>query len=146
MRRFYRGVSPTGKPWKRSKASKRKGRRTLVRTGALRDSIRATVSRGELKVGTDLWYGIISQQGGEIDAEYKFKPSTGGGGGGIARLGEVPNLPALVRRAGRAALRRPQRRRARKVRLPARRFLGVSKKDRAEMTKILKAALAAAAK
>ena len=145
VQRFHKGVSPTGRPWKRSKASRKRGGRTLVRTGRLRDSIRAVVNRGQLQVGTDVWYAIIAQQGGQIDAQYKFKP-TRGGGGGLRGLGDLPNLPSLIRKTRRAAFKSARPRKARNVRLPARRFLGVSKKDRADMTKIIKAALEEAAK
>ena len=73
--RFYSQTSPTGKRWKSSKAARKKRRLTLVRTGALRDSIRTVVSGGKVEVGTDVYYARIHQQGGRIDAKYRRKGS-----------------------------------------------------------------------
>ena len=58
---FYRG-GPEGAPWKPLKDAS--GRKPLVRTGALRDSIRAEVADRELTVGSALPYAAIHQRGG----------------------------------------------------------------------------------
>ena len=135
--RFYSQTSPTGKRWKPSKAAKRKRRLTLVRSGDLRDSFRVVQSGGGVEVGTDIYYARIHQQGGPIDAEYK---RTGGRTTGI-RLASLKSLLAPgasnAAKLAQAVLRRQRRKKARKVRLPARRFLGVSKRDRKRTTQIL---------
>ena len=134
--RFYSQTSPTGKRWKRSKAARKQRRLTLVRTGDLRESIRVVQSGGKVEVGTDIWYAKIHQRGGPIDAEYKRKS-------GKTSSFKVPSLPNLSPNASsslrlaQSALRRQRRKAARKVKLPARKFLGVSKRDRKRTTKIL---------
>ena len=140
--RFYSQTSPTGRRWKKSKAAKRKRRPTLVRTGDLRESFRATIHGGQLMVGTDIWYARIHQQGGPIDAEYKRR--RGSKGTGISfRPPRLPRAPSLdpsassAARLAKSALRSRRRVKARKVRLPARKFLGVSKRDRKRTTEIL---------
>ena len=137
--RFYSQTSPTGRRWKPSKAAKRKRRLTLVRTGDLRDSIRVAMSAGRVEVGTDIWYARIHQQGGPIDAQYKRK-SGRTATPRLPRLGSLtPNASSALKLA-QSALRRRRirgRHKARNVRLPARRFLGVSKRDRKRTTQIL---------
>ena len=134
--RFYAQTSPTGRRWKRSKAAKKKRRLTLVRTGDLRDSFRVVLSRGKVEVGTDIYYARIHQQGGPIDAEYKTR-----GKAGISATFKLPTLSHLkpgassAAKLAQSAFRR--RKAARKVKLPARKFLGVSKRDRKRTTKIL---------
>ena len=137
--RFYSQTSPTGRRWRRSKAAKRKRRLTLVRTGDLRESFRVVMSAGKVEIGTDIWYAKIHQQGGPIDAEYKRKS-------GRTALPKLPRLGALTVNASSAAklaqsaLRRQRirgRHQARQVKLPARKFLGMSKRDRKNTTKIL---------
>ena len=131
--RFYSQTSPTGRRWKPSKAARKKKRLTLVRTGTLRDSIRVVVSGGKAEIGTDVWYARIAQQGGKIDAKYRRKGSRTG----AFRLGSLtPNATSAAKLA-KSALRRQRRQKDRNVKLPARRFLGVSKRDRKRTTKIL---------
>ena len=136
--RFYAQISPTGRRWKPSKAAKKKRRLTLVRTGDLRDSFRVVLSRGKVEVGTDIYYARIHQQGGPIDAEYKTR-----GKAGVSASFTLPSLAGLTPGASSAAklaqsaFRRQRRKAARKVKLPARKFLGVSKRDRKRTTKIL---------
>ena len=139
--RFFSQTSPTGRRWKPSKASKRKRRPTLVRTGDLRDSIRVAMSPGKVGIGTDLYYARIHQQGGPIDAEYTTRSKAG-----VTASFRLPSLSHLTpsasspARLAKAALRRGRvrrRQKARRVKLPARKFLGVSKRDRKRTTKIL---------
>ena len=144
--RFYSQTSPTGRRWKPSKAAKRKRRPTLVRTGDLRDSFRVVMSGGKVEVGTDIWYARIHQQGGPIDAEYKTR-----GKAGVSAAFRLPTLTHLMPSAtsaaklAQSALRGPAPGAASDggslgshfVRLPARKFLGVSKRDRKRTTKIL---------
>ena len=142
--RFYSQTSPTGKRWKRSKAAKRKRRPTLVRTGDLRDSIRAVQSGGKVEIGTDIWYARIHQQGGPIDAQYKQKSGRTKGRSRFA-LPVTPGVGSAAKLTRAALVRDRIRRRAkaRKVRLPRRSFLGVSKRDRKRTTQILVDALKA---
>ena len=146
--RFYSQTSPTGKRWKRSKAARRKRRPTLVRTGDLRDSIRAVMSAGKVEIGTDIFYGRIHQTGGKIDATYKAKGGSRGSAG--LKLPSAPNLrpgASSAAKLAQSALRRERgRRKLRNVRLPARKFLGVSKRDRKRTTQILIAGLSEALK
>ena len=136
--RFYSQTSPTGKRWKPSKAAKKKRRLTLVRTGDLRESIRVVQSAGMIGVGTDIYYARIHQQGGPIDAEYKTR-----GKAGISATFKLPTLSHLkpgassAAKLAQSAFRRQRRKAARKVKLPARKFIGVSKRDRKRTTKIL---------
>ena len=105
--------------------------------------------RGDsIRVGTNIWYaGILHQHGGELDATYKAKS-------GRTKAPSLPKLPTLTppdassaARVAAAAVRRNvpsgsrARRRARRVRLPARRFLGVSPRDRRRTIKILMQAM-----
>ena len=134
--RFYAQTSPTGRRWKRSKAAKKKRRLTLVKTGDLRDSFRVVMSRGRVEVGTDIWYARIHQQGGPIDAEYKRKS----GKTGSLKLPSLGNLKpgaSSAAKLAQSAFRRQRRQKARQVKLPARKFLGVSKRDRKRTTQIL---------
>ena len=128
--RFYAQTSPTGRRWKRSKAAKKKRRLTLVSTGDLRDSFRVVLSAGKVEVGTDLYYARIHQQGGPIDAEYKRKS----GKTASFKLPSFSNLTPSAARLARSAFRRQRGQKARKVKLPARKFLGVSKRDRKRTT------------
>ena len=133
VQRFWKSESPTGRRWKPSKLARRERRRTLVRTGDLRDSFVVRVRRGRLELGTDIFYARILQQGGPIDAEYKRRS-------GRTTQPKLPSLPSFQaglsspeRIAQQLARTRAIRKRqlpARRVRLPARRFLGVSKRDR----------------
>ena len=135
-------TSPTGKRWKRSKASR-------SASGARPSSARATcairsarcMSAGKVEIGTDIFYGRIHQTGGKIDATYKAK----GGARGSAGLNLRPGASSAVKLA-QSALRRQRQRKLRNVRLPARKFLGVSKRDRKRTTQILITGLSEALK
>ena len=145
--RFFKKAGPTGRPWKRSKRSGRRGRTTLVDSGALRDSISAVVKDGQLQVGTNIWYAHFHQQGGQIDAAYRQRTgSSRGAGVSLRALSSGISAERLARAAARGAKRNAKPGKVRRVKLPRRPFLGVSKKDRADMTKIIKAALEEAAK
>ena len=134
--RFFSQTSPTGKRWRPSKAARKKKRLTLVRSGALRASIRTAVSGGKVEIGTDVYYAKIHQQGGRIPAKYRRKSSRTSFLK-VPRFGSLtPNASSAVKLA-QSALRRRSRQKDRQVKLPARRFLGVSKRDRKRTTKIL---------
>lgn len=149
VQRFWKQRGPTGRPWKKSKAARKARRRTLVRTGDLRDSMRVVVSGDRLEIGTDIWYGRIHQVGGPIDAEYRRKS-------GKTTAPKLPSLPTAFPTASsaeaiaKAALRlrtvRKRQSRARRVLLPARRFLGVSRRDRKNTLAIMIAAIEKAMK
>ena len=136
--RFHSKTSPTGRPWKLTKRSRRKGRKSiLVDKGVLRDSIEVSLREDKLRVGTDLWYARVHQEGGKIDAKYRLKEQS--------LIGTI-SLRALATAGGRARkiasikkrlLQGSSGRKARNVRLPARKFLGVSKRERKRTTKIL---------
>ena len=134
--RFYAQTSPTGRRWKRSKAAKKKRRLTLVRTGDLRDSFRVVQSGGKVEVGTDLYYARIHQKGGPIDAEYKRK-SGKTSSFKLPSFGDLTPGASSAAKLAQSAFRRQRRKTARKVKLPARKFLGVSKRDRKRTTQIL---------
>ena len=154
--RFYSKTSPTGRQWKRTKrrrAAFRDGRvqrgSTLVLTGDLRESIRAVVSGGSVAVGTDIWYGRLHQEGGRLDARYRLRAKSGAGSVGrmtvnpanISRLIRMANNPGRPGAAARQALSalggKSRALKQRRVRIPPRKFLGVSKRDRKRTTQIL---------
>ena len=93
---------------------------------------------GKLYIETDVWYGRLQQEGGKIDAQYQRKARKGGGKLSIRSLatsrGRSRAVSALLRRA----LTGPGLLKARNVRLPPRRFIGVSKGDRRGITKLLR--------
>ena len=110
----------------------------MVRTGDLRESFRVVRSPGKVEVGTDIWYGRIHQQGGQIDAEYKRKRGkTASLKLKLPRFGSLTPNASTAAKLVQSALRRQRRQKARKVKLPARKFLGVSKRDRKRTTQIL---------
>ena len=125
--RFYSQTSPTGRRWRQSKAAKRERRRTLVDTGQLRDSFQVTESGGNVQIGTDIRYARMLQQGGPINATYRQRTD-------VRRLARDIAKPGTqsAKRVARQVLRK-----SRRVIIPARRFLGVSKADRRRSTKIL---------
>lgn len=95
-------TGPDGDAW----APNSEGTETLVRSGALLDSIDYEVSGGAAEVGSSLVYGAIHQFGGTI----------------------VPKqAEALVFRIGGRTIR------AKKVEIPARPYLGLSAANRAEI-------------
>ena len=134
--RFYSQTSPTGRRWKPSKAAKKKRRLTLVRTGDLRDSFRVVMSAGKVEVGTNIWYAKIHQRGGPIDAEYKRK-SGKTSSFKLPSFGDLTPGASSAAKLAQSAFRRQRRKTARKVKLPARKFVGVSKRDRKRTTQIL---------
>ena len=127
VQRFYSQTSPTGKRWKPSKAAKKKKRLTLVKTGALRESFEVKLGRDGVYIGTNVWYSRVHQQGGPINAHYKNRTN-------LKRLARDIAAPTAqgAKRIAKQALKKRRR-----VRLPARRFLGISKRDRKRTTKIL---------
>ena len=150
MARFIRGETPTGRPWKRSKAAKKGKRKTLVRTGILRDSIQDRVTQGgELHVGTDVYYAALHQQGGVADAEYKQRrraKSTQSVFRQAVSIASLTSLDQLAAGATRRNFRVSQRRRAkaRRVRLPKRQFLGISAANRRSIAALIERHLEAA--
>ena len=103
----------------------------------LRDSFRVVQSGGGVEVGTDVYYARIHQQGGPIDAEYKRKSGRTTGIRLPSLQGLLSPSASSAAKLAQSALRRQRRKTARKVKLPARRFLGVSKRDRKRTTQIL---------
>ena len=135
--RFYSKTSPTGRLWKRSKRSRRKGRSTLVDSGALRDSIEATFQGDKLLIGTDVWYGRLHQEGGKIDATYRRRPTSRKLRFSVRSIATAGGRSRKIKSIIRGLLRGSALGKARNVRLPPRKFLGASKRDRKRTTKIL---------
>ena len=150
--RFYSKTGPTGRRWKPRKARGRAARKgsLLVRTGDLRDSIRAVVGDGKVEIGTDIWYGRLHQQGGRLDAKHRLRARYRGAGIGrirvnaasvkkLARIADGQGTDAAVKAARETLAALGGRKRAarqRQVRIPARPFLGTSSRDRASARRI----------
>jgi phage virion morphogenesis protein len=68
MRRFDEQHGPDGAPWLPSKAAKKEGRKTLIKTGNLRNRFTHNVLPGNAGVewGTNVVYAAIHQFGGTI--------------------------------------------------------------------------------
>ena len=136
--RFHSKTTPAGRPWKPTKRSRRKGRKSiLVDKGVLRDSIEVSIREDKLSIGTDVWYGRLHQEGGKTNATYRQKPQSLIGSLSVRSLatarGRSRKLGSILKRL----LQGSAGRKARNVRLPPRKFLGVSKRGRKRTTKIL---------
>lgn len=107
--RFEHGRGPGGVPWKRSWRVEHGGGQTLVDSGRLRGSIVAQPSDTDVIVGTNARYAAIHQFGGTITAK---------------------RAKALRFRVGDKWLFR------KRVRIPARPFLGLDADDRADILDI----------
>ena len=154
--RFYSQTSPTGRRWRQLKRPRYKpalGKRSriaLVYRGDLRDSIRAVTTSGRLEVGTDIWYGRLHQEGGRLDSRYRVRAKYRGEGIGRftanpANIARLIKLAANPNQATGAAARQTlanlggkgRAAKQRRVYIPPRKFLGVSKRDRKRTTQIL---------
>ena len=136
--RFYTKTSPTGRPWKATKRSRRKGRKSiLVDRGLLRDSIEASIQGDKLYVGTDAWYGRIHQEGGKIKAKYRGRAISRKLRFSVRSITTAAGRSQKIKSIIKGFLRGGGRSKARNVRLPPRKFLGASKRDRKRTTKIL---------
>ena len=153
--RFKRGQTPTGRPWKKSASAKRENRRTLVDTGHLRDSIVYKVGAGgTLAIGSGVFYGDLHQKGYRVRIKPKSRTRTSASKILERKIGaNLPNfrLPPVGspfarfrqlqnRMRPKINFNVPGRRRARRIqtrRIPARRFLGMSKANRRTMSKRL---------
>ncbi|HQK38756.1 MAG TPA: phage virion morphogenesis protein, partial [Flavobacterium alvei] len=49
--RFFFSVDPEGRPWIPSRSALKEGRRTLVKSGRLRDSVNTNVTTNKIEVG-----------------------------------------------------------------------------------------------
>jgi phage virion morphogenesis protein len=105
--RFRTGVAPDGASWKPSVRATKKGGKTLLDHGHLRDSITHDADDKTAVVGSNLIYAAIHQVGGIIRAK----------AGGMLTF----NIPGVGWR------------RVAKVTIPARPYLGVSDRDRVEI-------------
>lgn len=103
MERFDKEIDPSGKPWQKSWRAKLQKGKTLQNTGRLRDSIHKVVNGTRVSLATNVKYAGTMQNGAVITAKgggyLTFKTPTGG----WVRL--------------------------KSVKVPARRFLGLSKDD-----------------
>ena len=137
--RFFTKTSPTGRPWKATKRSRSgKGRKSiLVDRGSLRDSIEASMQGDKLYVGTDVFYGRIHQEGGKINATYRRKATSRKLRFSVRSITTAAGRSQKIKSIIKGFLRGGSRSKARNVRLPPRRFLGASKRDRKRTAKIL---------
>lgn len=123
--RFQRQVDPDGNPWaplNPTYAAGKRGTKILQEmgmAGGLLGSINAQTTPSRFAIGTNKIYGAIQHFGGTIVAK---------------------NYPALVFRMGGKLCW------ARKVTIPSRRFLGLSREDRAEIPLLAQDILDALAK
>ena len=136
--RFRSKTTPTGRPWKPTKRSRRKGRKSiLVDRGVLRDSIEVSIREDKLYVGTDVWYGRLHQEGGKSTATYRQKAQSLIGSISFRTIATKRGRSLKIRSILKRLLGGAAGRKARNVRLPARKFLGVSKRERKRTTQIL---------
>jgi len=108
--RFKQQQGPTGKFWKRSNAARRENRKTLIKTGRLFNSIEATYDKKEIQVGSDVKYARFAQLGGRAQLKGRYR---------IRNNKKSKRKPPVSKR------------------VVARKFLGVGKRDRKEINKIL---------
>lgn len=103
MERFDKEIDPDGKPWQKSWRAKVQSGKTLQNTGRLRDSIHKVVKGNSVSLATNVIYAGTMQNGAVITPKngkfLTFRTPTGG----WVRL--------------------------RSVKIPARRFFGLSKDD-----------------
>ena len=118
IERFQAEKSPEGKKWKQSIRAREEGGKTLIKSAALRSSIRSEASAEGLAVGTN-----------DIRAAtHQF---------GDSRIIKAKRKKALrFRVSGRWVSKKEV-----KVTIPARPFLGVSEEDEEEIKKLLGKAL-----
>ncbi len=118
IERFQAEKSPEGKKWKQSIRAREEGGKTLIKSAALRSSIRSEASAEGLAVGTN-----------DIRAAtHQF---------GDTRIIKAKRKKALrFRVSGRWVSKKEV-----KVTIPARPFLGVSEEDEEEIKKLLSQAL-----
>ena len=93
------------------------------------------MSRGKVEVGTNIWYCKNPPIGAaRLTRPYKRK-SGKTGSLKLPRIGSLtPGASSVGLSWRNSALRSQRRKTARKVKLPARKFLGVSKRDRKRTT------------
>ncbi|WP_068087470.1 phage virion morphogenesis protein [Polycladidibacter stylochi] len=85
-------TSPSGEPW----AANREGSETLVKTGALRDTIDLRLEGDDIIVGTPMIYGAIHQFGGTIvPKEAQHLVFNAGGRKIFAKQVTIPARPFL---------------------------------------------------
>ena len=119
--RFYTKTSPTGRPWKATKRSRRKGRKSiLVDRGLLRDSIEASIQGDKLYVGTDVWYGRVLQEGGKISATYRRRAVSRKLRFSVRSITTAAGRSRKIKSIIKGFLRGGRLSKARNVRLPAR--------------------------
>ena len=108
--RFKQQQNPTGRFWKKSKAARKENRKTLIRTGNLMRSIEATYDKREIQVGTDVKYGHFFQVGGTVKLKGDYR---------LRRRRGSKRKPPVTRR------------------IVQRKFLGIGKRDRKTINKLL---------
>ncbi len=118
-RRFRRQVGPEGSPWPPSIRARVQGGETLTDTRRLRRSIVHRADDREVVVGTNVEYAAVHQYGAEIEAK------------------RAPRLRFRLPGAGWVSPRR--------VRIPARPFLGLDDHDEGAIERIVGRYLGAAA-
>lgn len=114
MERFQAQETPEGTKWEESRRARESGGKTLIRTSALKTSIKSESSSAGLAVGTNLIYAATHQFGDE-------------------RTIRAKNGKYLKFKIGDRWVNKPSVR----VTIPARPFLGISDKDNEEIKEIL---------
>ena len=138
--RFYKQVTPTGRPWKKSKLARKQRRKTLILSERLLRSVEALTANRELQIGSDVRYAGAHQKGAWIRPGPRARSRTSTG------IALSVDLRIRSTGQGRVRLRARQRRyyaardqnKARSFRIDRRPFVGVSKSDRAALRELLK--------
>ena len=140
--RFDKQQTPTGKPWKRSKLAKKQRRKTLIKTGALKESIEYHATKEQLTVGSDVFYAHPHQFGAYVKPKRREDRYSGINLSVNARVtsGGVVKLRLKNRRIRDA--RNPSKRRT--FRIDRRPFLGIGKLERAAIRETIKKTIEAA--
>lgn len=112
--RFQAQETPEGTKWEESLRASENGGKTLIRTSALRTSIKTEVNSTGLAVGTNLIYAATHQFGDERTIR--------------AKNGKYLKFKIGDRFVSKQSVR---------VNIPARPFLGISEKDNEEIREIL---------
>ncbi|MGN0153503.1 MAG: phage virion morphogenesis protein [Lachnospiraceae bacterium] len=112
--RFQAQETPEGTKWEESRRASESGGKTLIRTSALRTSIKTEVNSTGLAVGTNLIYAATHQFGDERTIR--------------AKNGKYLKFKIGDRFVSKQSVR---------VNIPARPFLGISEKDDEEIREIL---------
>jgi phage virion morphogenesis protein len=116
--RFQTQTAPDGSRWKPSRRAIREGGQTLVKTSRLRNSITWSADATRALIGTNVQYAAIHQTGGTVGIPARVMPH--------GKKGRYISRSAAGQAEGSVRISFSS---ARKVEMPARPFLGVSRED-----------------